>query len=606
MTVSLKAIAISLTLLGLGTGTLNQGSQPGAGSRLAKPSDQVHLVDERPVSVKKVSPGVFLVDFGKVAFGNVAIKTNSGSGQNITVHFGESLTDGRINRRPPGTVRYATTKADLRSGQVQVIAPPPDARNTEVNNSSHPPAILTPKEWGVLVPFRWVEIEGWQGDLRSAQIKRRSAFAKSWNERESDFECSDPMLNQVWDLCKYSIKATTFAGLFVDGDRERIPYEADAYLNQLSYYATTSDVQMPRATFDHLMSNGTWPTEWSFHMVFVAYADWMQTQDRAWLATRYDSLKSKLQSARIGVDGLVHSSSENIKRTDIVDWPTGERDGYEFGPRNTVVNAFYVRSLGLMAIMGKEFGRETDASHYATLERNARAAFQSTFFDASTGLYKDGADSQHQSLHANLFPLAFNLVPASRRERVASWLVDRGMKCSVYAAQYLLEGLFEAGFDSAALDLILAPGDRSWKHMVESGTTITWEAWDQKYKPNQDWNHAWGAAPANLLPKYVLGVQPLAPGFKKVSVKPNLGTLSFAKGTVPTPEGSIRIDWKRTNTFTLTLRLPKGTMAAVDLPALADLSRVFVNGNQVTTTRSSTRIKLDREVSGLVKIELQK
>ena len=43
--------------------------------------------------------------------------------------------------------------------------------------------------------------------------------------------------------------------------------------------------------------------------------------------------------------------------------------------------------------------------------------------------------------------------------------------------------------------------------MVESGTTITWEAWDQKYKPNQDWNHAWGAAPANLLPRFVLGAQ---------------------------------------------------------------------------------------------------
>ena len=27
--------------------------------------------------------------------------------------------------------------------------------------------------------------------------------------------------------------------------------------------------------------------------------------------------------------------------------------------------------------------------------------------------------------------------------------------------------------------------------MVESGTTITWEAWDMKCKPNQDWNHAW-------------------------------------------------------------------------------------------------------------------
>jgi hypothetical protein len=41
------------------------------------------------------------------------------------------------------------------------------------------------------------------------------------------------MLDRVWDLCHYSIKATTFAGVFVDGDRERLACEADAYLTQL-------------------------------------------------------------------------------------------------------------------------------------------------------------------------------------------------------------------------------------------------------------------------------------------------------------------------------------------------------------------------------------
>lgn len=41
----------------------------------------------------------------------------------------------------------------------------------------------------------------------------------------------------------------------MDGDRERIPYETGAYLNQLSHYATDTDVQMARDTFDHLI----WP-----------------------------------------------------------------------------------------------------------------------------------------------------------------------------------------------------------------------------------------------------------------------------------------------------------------------------------------------------------
>jgi len=31
-------------------------------------------------------------------------------------------------------------------------------------------------------------------------------------------------------------------------------------------------------------------------------------------------------------------------------------------------------------------------------------------------------------------------------------------------------------------------------NMIKNGSTIAMEAWDMKYKPNSDWNHAWGAA----------------------------------------------------------------------------------------------------------------
>ena len=93
--------------------------------------------------------------------------------------------------------------------------------------------------------------------------------------------------------------------------------------------------------------------------------------------------------------------------------------------------------------------------------------------------------------------------------------------------------------------------DRSWRHMVESGTTITWEAWDQKYKPNQDWNHAWGAAPANQLPRWVLGAQPLAPGWTRALIRPNPGRLRFAEGKIPTPRGPIWVSWCHGATFQL-------------------------------------------------------
>ena len=148
-------------------------------------------------------------------------------------------------------------------------------------------------------------------------------------------------------------------------------------------------------------------------------------------------------------------------------------------------------------------------------EKTEQAIFQKKLFDPARGLYRDGVGTDHASLHANLFPLAFGLVPAGQRPQIARWLAGRGMAGSVYAAQYLLQALFDNGEDAAALALMTAPGDRSWRHMVDSGATITWEAWDQKYKPNQDWNHAWGAAPANLLPRYVLGAQPLDSGMEQ-------------------------------------------------------------------------------------------
>jgi hypothetical protein len=564
----------------------------------------VHLVAQSPVSITNVAPGVVLVDFGRVAFGNLKLAPPASATNEITVHFGEAFTQGRIERKPPGSVRYATTNAVL-AGKPLVVAPAPDARNTEVVSDKHPPAILTPADWGVVLPFRWAEIEGWPGELLPAQIIRQAAFAATWDDDAAAFRCSDEMLNQIWELSRYSIKATTFAGVYVDGDRERIPYEADAYLNQLSHYYTDRDLRMARDTFDHLMQHGTWPSEWPPHMVFMAYADWMQTGDTNWLSARYGSLKSKLLLDRAGADGLVQSSEAQIKRGDIVDWPAKERDGYVFTELNTVVNAFHLRTLEMMEELGRAIGREQEAAAYSSRAAQVRSAFQQKFFDPVRGVYRDGATTEHASLHANLFPLAFGLVPETNRATVAAWLAGRGMRCSVYAAQYLMDGLFENGQGDAAIQLMTAPGDRSWRHMVASGATITWEAWDQKYKPNQDWNHAWGAAPANLLPRYVLGVAALAPGWTVARVKPHPGPLASASGKIPTPRGAILVDWKRGETFTLSLSLPQGMTARVELPADEKSGAVFAANKSVAARRAGKHWVLDEPVAGNVILEVR-
>jgi hypothetical protein len=570
------------------------------GSATGQDAVSVHVVEQAPVAISKIAPDVFLVDFGRVAFGNLSLtplNENTTTSKAVTVRFGEALKDGRVDTHPPGSVRFAEVKIAPTGAETVIVAPPVDPRNTKA------PAVLSPALFGVLTPFRWVEVEGLPTELRADQIRRRAAFDRTWVDDAATFHSSDPMLDKVWDLCHYSIKATTFSGVFVDGDRERLAYEADAYLTQLSYYAGDADPRISRATFDRLMKFPTWPSEWAPHMVFMAYADWMETGDTAWLAAHYEGLKTKLLEKRIGPDGLVISTPELIGHGDIVDWPGHERDGYVFTNVNTVVNAFHLRALTEMSKLAEVLGKHREANKFLAEERAARETFQEKLFDPVRGLYRDGVGTDHASLHANLFPLAFGLVPAGARPKLAHWLAGRGMAVSVYAAQYLLEGLFENGEDAAALALITAPGDRSWRHMVESGTTITWEAWDQKYKPNQDWNHAWGAAPANLLPRFVLGAQPLTPSWRRALIQPHTGTLTSVEGRMPTPRGELSVGWKRDKNFTLTIEVPAGMTAKVELPALEGLSEVWVGGARVKAHREGQWWTLEEDLSGTVTIE---
>jgi hypothetical protein len=143
-----------------------------------------------------------------------------------------------------------------------------------------------------------------------------------------------------------------------------------------------------------------------------------------------------------------------------------------------------------------------------------------------------------------MMALAFDLVPEEYKRTVTDFIKSRGMACSVYGAQFLLEGLYKAGEADYALSLMTATHDRSWWNMIKSGSTITMEAWDMKYKPNSDWNHAWGAAPANIIPGYLWGITPAQPGYSKVVIRPQLSDLTYSKISVPTIRGNINAEFR--------------------------------------------------------------
>ena len=559
-------------------------------------------------SITRQQDGYF-IDFGNATFGQLDFTLFSHTeNDTVTVHLSESQKNGHTDNKPGGTIRYTNYRIPLKQGlHTYKLNIKPDKRNTDPNaNESGVRPILMPDYIGEVYPFRYCEIDGYKGFLQPHDITRYSVNYP-FDKGASWFCSNDTILNKVWDLCKHSIQATTFCGIYVDGDRERIPYEADAYINQLSHYATDAEYSMARYSVDYLMEWPTWPTEWIMQSILMIWNDFLYTGDTSLLQRHYSSLHARTLSALCDSIGLI--STKNGKQTkeflksigfrgkairDIVDWPqsgalgiekteAGEADGYELTTYNTVVNAYHYKTLIVMSEIAMLLNQPNDADKYREQAESVKKCFNELLFDYDKKCYRDGIGSTHYSLHANMFPLAFGLVPENQKANVCEFIQSRGMACSVYGSQFLLDALYESDMDDYALSLLCSTGLRSWYNMIRLGSTITLEAWDQKFKPNLDWNHAWGAAPANIIPRYVMGLQPIEGGFRKMRIKPHPGSLKFASAIIPTIQGDVRItyDNKSQEAFDLHVVIPANCEAEVWMPKMTKSNALTVNGKRV-------------------------
>ena len=107
-------------------------------------------------------------------------------------------------------------------------------------------------------------------------------------------------------------------------------------------------------------------------------------------------------------------------------------------------------------------------------------------------------------------------------------------QCTVATSFYLFRALEQTG--------LYAYTDRYWniwRRMIENRCSTCVEG---EYYPRSEC-HAWGALALYELPSAVLGVRPAAPGYEKILVAPNPGTLRHVSGTVHTPKGDIQVSW---------------------------------------------------------------
>jgi alpha-L-rhamnosidase len=264
-----------------------------------------YLPVKTPVSVVRsveTAPGTWFLDFGRAAFAQLRLTLKSEKGgELVTVRLGERLeAKDRVHPKPGGSIRFHQTTITLRAGTHEYAVPlgPKDDR-------------LMPPEIGPVMPFRYVEVEGVPFPV---DPKRQTQYAVHYpfDDTAASFSCSDKTLNDIWELCRYSMKATSTFGVYVDGDRERLPYEADAYLNQLGHYCCDREFTLARYTHEHLLAHHTWPTEWIHHSVMVAWMDYLYSGDPDSIEAHYDGLKERTLYRLARPDGLISTQDPPV------------------------------------------------------------------------------------------------------------------------------------------------------------------------------------------------------------------------------------------------------------------------------------------------------
>ncbi len=516
-----------------------------------------------PVSICTNRAGNTLVDFGRHGFGWLEACVSAPGEYEFTwgemIDASGSVVTDELHTKKEGWIRCATAKGSF-GGTGWTRIPYEEGPGS----SFHPGPV---GKFGRVMPFRWLEVKKSPFGITAANVRQVPVYYP-YDMSVEAFSCDSDALVRVHDFCKHTVRATTYTGKFIDGDRERLPYEGDSYITLLSTYAITSDETLAHPMVDYLAVHTTWPTEWKQFFIRLVYEDWMHS-GRTDLIRRHYALMRDVKSWRHlrRPDGLLATAGpkatpapDGSRPRDIVDWAKCYRDGFVFCEANAVVNALHYRNLVELGEMAGAIGERGDAEMFAAEARQTFDSYQRVFFDAPNGRYRDGEGTDHATVQANAMAIACGVVPAENLGRVSGYVAAKGFSCSTYMTQFVLEALFLSGKAREAIGLMSGDGPRSWIAMMERGATVTREFWDLTLKERgrvPDMSHAWSTAPLNMISRYVLGVKPAKPGAAAISVRPNPGGLNRLSGRVPTVKGVVGLSLSRTDgAWDVTLATP--------------------------------------------------
>jgi alpha-L-rhamnosidase len=568
-----------------------------------------------PASIMRARGGAYVVDLGSVSAGRPQINFSGGrAGAVVSMRGGYRLTragtiDAQANQNTDMSYETMLSGVDFTFLPLEYLG----MRYVQVDD---PPMPITTENF--------------------AFIERHAAL----DGNRSDFTCSHPTLNAVWELMKRSLylgaqeqfldtPTREKGGFLVDaanesqaamsafGERVLTLKSLNEFLHSMDHYW---DGSADRGRMNAVYPNGDGARD--IPDFTQAYLPWvweyyLHSGDRLFLSDHYPSFKAiadYVDRHRDGATGLIHrlTGGAGPYQYGIVDWPPSMRYGYDMAAdARTVINALAYADYVIVSQIAAALGNPADSDKYRTLAEELKRAMNAQLLNAEgvyvDGLYASGAPSTHVSQHANALPLALGIVPAEKRRPVLDKVKELKMSVGMVTVGWLIRALGEMDAGEHLVDLYTQVGWDGWASNLATGATSTWESWDADTGEGLSLSHPWGAIGLCGLQYYLLGVKPLAPQYAEVQIKPlRFGAkLTSASGKVPTDRGDIIVGWSRNEGgFHMTLQLPVNVRARLYVPNTgADGPAVTVDGTGVTGLVEGDYVAIGEVGSGVHTIE---
>jgi hypothetical protein len=493
-----------------------------------------------------------LIDFGKETFGYLQLKGLTGNGK-VNIYYGES-------REEALDTQYCET-LDCISINNKTITDEALGRTTSATDSY---TLENSKA------FRYVYIAKDAG----VDFKELSMLYEFKPETQrGSFRCNDEEVNKMWNVGAYTMQLTT-REFFIDGiKRDRWTWSGDAIQSYQMNYYLFFDAQTVRNTIwllrgkDPVTSHSNTIMDYTFYWFLSIYDYYMYTGDSRFISQIYPRMQSMMEYVlgRTNTNGMVEGLSGDWV---FVDWADGYMDkkgelSYE--------QVLFCKSLETMALCSKLAGNTAEQSKYEKLAADLRAKLIPAFWNESKKALVhnrlNGAQQEQVTRYANMFASFYNYLSPEQQQQIKTSVLlnDSIMKISTpYMRYYELEALCAMGEYKRVMNEMKV----YWGGMIREGATSFWEKYNPTDKGTQHLAmygrpygkslcHAWGASPIYLLGKYYLGIQPVKAGYAEFSIIPNLGGLKWMEGTVPTPNGEIKL-YMDTKTIRVTATEGKG------------------------------------------------